>query len=88
MLHSSGKYLYTGTNKVQARFAAIDNQSVIVEYKHRESGKRAYYGLYPFKDGELLSLLKDTGFSQIGKFSDYQAGDNPDADFYQYVCVK
>jgi len=87
-LHSTGRYLYTGTTKVQARFAQITDEAIYIEYIHKENGKRAYYKIFPFKKGELLVLLQEAGFSKIEKFSDYQPGANPDADFHQYVCVK
>ncbi len=87
-LHSTGEYLYTGTKKVQTRFVRVTDDEVIVEYVHNEKALKAYYRIYPFKRGELLRLLQDAGFPQIQQFSDYQPGNNPDADFYQYVCVK
>jgi hypothetical protein len=87
-LHSSGKQLYTGTDKVQTRFVEISERLIIIKYTHRGTGKKAYYKVYPLKQGELEELLKETGFSKVEKFSDYEPGDNPDADFYQYVCVK
>jgi|SRR3989344_6049489 len=87
-LHSSGKYLYTGTDKVKARFVEVNDNIVLVEYAHRESGKKAYYKIFPFKKGELQDLLESAGFKGIKRFSDYTEGDNPDADFFEYVCVK
>ncbi|KKS03686.1 MAG: hypothetical protein UU56_C0017G0021 [Candidatus Curtissbacteria bacterium GW2011_GWA2_41_24] len=87
-LHSQGKYLYTGTDKVEARFAEINEDYIIIEYFYQEKGKKAYYKVYPFPLRELRSLLQEAGFSKIEQFSDYQPGNNPDADFYQYVCVK
>ena len=87
-LHSTGEYLYTGTNKVKARFIEITNEVVLVEYQHLESGEKAYYKISPFKKGELLGILREAGFSRIEQYSDYEPGDNPDADFYQYVCIK
>lgn len=87
-LHSAGKYLYTGTNKVRARFLEITDGLILIEYVHQENGKEAYYKVYPLKRGELEGLIREAGFSRIEKFSDYEVGDNPDADFYQYICVK
>jgi len=87
-LHPAGKYLYTGTNKVKAKFLEITDGLILIEYIHQENGKKAYYKVYPFKRGELYQLLKEAGFSQIERFSDYEQGVNPDADFYQYICVK
>ena len=87
-LHSSGKYLYTGTTKIKARFVGVSGDLILIEYSHLESGKKAFYKVYPFKRGELEGLLKEAGFRIEKKFSDYEEGDRPDADFYQYVCVK
>lgn len=87
-LHSPGKYIYTGTEKVGAKFAAISDGLIIIEYTHKESGQKAYYNVYPFGRGKLLELLQQAGFSKVEQFSDYEPGANPDADFYQYVCVK
>ncbi|OGD84490.1 hypothetical protein A2696_01375 [Candidatus Curtissbacteria bacterium RIFCSPHIGHO2_01_FULL_41_13] len=87
-LDSTGKYLYTGTNRVRARFISISDQLILIEYTHQGTARKAYYKVFPFKKGELETLLKEAGFSQITKFSDYEEGDNPDADFYQYVCVR
>lgn len=88
-LHSTGKYLYTGTDKIAARFLEITNDGVTLEYANKENGKKAYYWkLYPFKKGELRELLQETGFSNIHQLSDYREGDDSEADFYQYVCIK
>lgn len=86
--HSKVNKVYTGTEKVKARFLKLEDDDIVIEYRHI-SGKVAYYhAAYPFKRGEMLRLLQDAGFSEVSKFSDYELGDNPDADFFQYVCVK
>lgn len=87
-LHSSGKYLYTGTTKVNASFAKINDNYIIIEYTHNESSKKAYYKIYPFPLGELQTLLDKASFSKIEKFSDYKLEENPKADFYQYISEK
>ena len=87
-LHSTGNYLYTGTAKVRASFWEVTDETVTFELHHLEKGLKAYYRGYPFKKGELLGLLQEAGFSSVVQYSDYQPGDNLDADFYQYVCVK
>lgn len=86
-LHSSGKYLYTGINNVRAGFLSITDDGILVQYAHK-NGKKAYYYGHPFKKGEMLELLKEAGFSNIEQYSDYEPGENPEADFYQYVCIK
>lgn len=87
-LHLTGKYYYTGQDKVATRFPVIREDVVIGEYRHKQSGKKAYYKVYPFKKRELLGLLRETGFSQIESFSDFKKEEDPKADFYQYVCSK
>lgn len=86
-LHSFGKYLYTGTNNVKANFISIIDNGILIQYVHK-NGKKAYYFIQPFKKGELMGLLKEAGFTKIEQYSDYEVGDNPEADFYQYVCIK
>jgi SAM-dependent methyltransferase len=44
--------------------------------------------VYPFKRGELQSLLKEVGFSTIAQYSDLQEGYDQQADFYEYVAEK
>lgn len=87
-LKSNANKVYTGTNKVKTRFVELNDELVIAQYSHLENGMKAYYKAYPFKRNELLGLLKEVGFSKIEQFSDYEPGEIPDADFYQYVCVK
>ncbi len=87
-LHSTGKYLYTGTDKVRARFLEVSDDVVLVEYNQIATHKKSYYKIFPFKRGELQALLQQAGFSDIQKFSDYSPNDDQDADFYQYVCIK
>ncbi|MBS3068140.1 class I SAM-dependent methyltransferase [Candidatus Micrarchaeota archaeon] len=68
----------------------IKNDRIVMEYLDLRNGKTAHLVLYPFKQGELRQLLIDAGFrpERISTFSDYEQGVNPNADFYQYVCVK
>jgi len=87
-LHSTGKFLYTGTSKVKASFVEVNDNFVLVEYHHIETDKKAYYKAYPFKRGELQGLLQEAGFTKLQTFSDYSPNQNTDADFYEYVCVK
>jgi len=87
-LHSSGNYLYTGTNKVKSSFKNITNNYILIEYVHLEKDKKAYYKVYPFRKGNMQELLIEAGFSRVEQYSDCEMGENPDADFYQYVCIK
>lgn len=43
---------------------------------------------YPFKKGELIGLLKETGFLRITQYSDFRKGYDPQADFYEYIAEK
>jgi len=83
----SGLYVYHG-QKVHAHPVSIANDEVIMEYAHQETGTKGYLKLYPFKKDELLTLLRQSGFSDVQQFSDYTPGYNDEADFHQYVCIK
>lgn len=87
-LHSTRKYLYTGTKNVSSGFVHITDGSILIEYTDKRNGQKSYYYGYPFKKGELMGLLREAGFSKIEQYSDYETGENPEADFYQYVCIK
>ncbi len=83
----SGKYMYCGT-KVHGRPVEIEENKVVMEYEDGGTGKKAYLVLYPFRKGEMLSLLKEAGFSKITTYSDFKKGYEKNADFYQYVAEK
>jgi SAM-dependent methyltransferase len=83
----SGKYVYCG-DKVHSKPIEISDSRVKMEYADERTGKKGYLILYPFKRGEMKNLLVKTGFASIEQFSDYKVGENYNADFYQYVCVK
>lgn len=83
----SGKYVYCG-DKIHGKPVEISDDKVRMEYKDELTGKKGYLIIYPFKKGELLNLLKEAGYRKIEQYSDYKKGYNPNADFYQYVCVK
>lgn len=83
----SGHYVYCG-ERVHARPIEIQDDHVVFEYRHQQTGETGRLVMYPFKRGELKQLLLEAGFSSVEQYSDYSAGDNPDADFYQYVCMK
>ncbi|MEW6294716.1 MAG: class I SAM-dependent methyltransferase [Candidatus Diapherotrites archaeon] len=83
----SKKYVYCG-NEVHGEPIEISENKVRMQYTDERTGKKAYLIVYPFKRNELLNLLKEAGFNKIEKFSDYKKGDNPNADFRQYVCIK
>ena len=83
----SGKYMYCGS-RVHGQPVEIEENKVVMEYEDIRTGKKAYLVLYPFRKGELLSLLKKTGFKKVTMYSDYKEGYEKDADFYQYVAMK
>lgn len=82
----SKNYVYCG-DRVNAKPAEIQWNKVVMKYEH-VNGKKAFLVLYPFKRGELKSLLKQSGFKRIRQYSDYKKGFDPQADFFQYVVVK
>ena len=83
----SGKYVYCG-DKVHGKPVEISDSRVKMEYTDERTEKKGHLILYPFKRGEVKNLLAKTGFASIKQFSDYNVGENHNADFYQYVCVK
>src|SRR4030042_2838084 len=83
----SGKYVYCG-EKVHARPIELSDNRAKFEYADERTNKKAHLVMYPWKRGELKKLLQKTGFTSIQQYSDYSLEENPDADFYQYVCVK
>ena len=54
----SGKVVYCGTDKVECKPIYVSDTMVVFQYTHRKTGKRAHIVAYPFKEGELLELLK------------------------------
>lgn len=83
----SRKYVYCGA-KVHGEPIEISEDKVKMQYTDERTGKKGYLVLYPFKRNELFNLLKEAGFRKIEKYSDYKKGENPEADFHQYICVK
>ncbi len=83
----SGKHMYCGT-RVHGRPVEIEENKVVMEYEDSTTGKKAYLVLYPFKKGELMSLLKKAGYKKVVMYSDYREGYDKNADFYQYVAMK
>lgn len=83
----SGKYIYCG-EKVHGRPIEISDVRVKFEYTDEGTNKKAHLIMYPWKRGELKNLLQKIGFASIEQYSDYELGENPNADFYQYVCTK
>ncbi len=83
----SGKVVYCGKN-VKGYPVKISDKKVVMEYFDKIRNKKFQLSLYPFKKGELYTLLCRAGFKKIQQFSDYIKGFNSKADFYTYVCMK
>lgn len=81
----SMKYVYCG-EKVTAEPIFANNRMVVMEYTYKN--KKAHLVLYPFKKGELLSLLKDIGFKKIKIYLDYKNKPNPNCEFITYIAEK
>jgi SAM-dependent methyltransferase len=84
----SGEYVYCGTDKVACRPAQVSNDLVVMEYEHLETGEKAYLELYPFKEGEMFSLLKEAEFPHIKVYTDYKQTSCRDVEFYTYVAME
>ncbi len=81
------KVVYCG-EKVDAKPVFISKNKIVFEYFHKEKKIKSRLILYPFKDGELLALLKEAGFKKIQQFSDFKKGKDNKADFFTYVAYK
>jgi len=82
----SGKYVYCGS-KVNGAPIEIGPKKVVLKIAHYD-GRAGYLYLYPFKDGELLSLMRKAGFGSVEQYSDFSKGRDAGADFFQYVAKK
>ncbi len=82
----SGKYVYCG-KKVKCVPIEIGPEKIVLKATH-ENGKAGQMTLYPFKDGELVSLIRQAGFENIEQYSDFKNGHDVGADFFQYVAKK
>ncbi len=81
------KYVYCG-EKVYSRAIKISDNEILFEIEDERTKNKWHISVYPFKRGELLTLLKEAGFTKIEQYSDYKKGFNIGATFYQYVCEK
>ncbi len=84
--HYSRKFVYCG-EKVTAKPIEIKPTKIVLKIEH-QNGKAVFLTVYPFKKGELRSILRKAGFVKIKTFSDYKAGYNSKADFHQYLIKK
>ncbi len=83
----SGNFVYCG-GTVHAMPVKISDREVVMQYTDEADGKRGRLNIYPFKRGELVSLLRAAGFSSVEPFSDFKPGFAPNADFFTYVGEK
>ncbi|MFA6329279.1 MAG: class I SAM-dependent methyltransferase [Candidatus Micrarchaeia archaeon] len=82
----SGKYVYCG-KKVKGAPIEIGPKKVVLKIAH-EDGRTGYIYVYPFKDGELHSLIRKAGFEDVEQYSDFKKGRDTGADYFQYVARK
>jgi len=83
----SGHVVYCGDD-VSVSFVDRSDSMIVVEYKTTD-GLKAHYPVYPFKRGELESLLREAGFREITPFGDYKPDFKPEeTEFITYVCRK
>lgn len=85
----SGELVYCGADKVRCTPLEVGEDLVRMEYLHIQSGEKAYIDMYPFRRGELRSLLEKAGFSDIKTFGDYKEEFKPEeVEFFTYVARK
>lgn len=81
------KYLYCGKD-VHPYPRKISADVVVMEISNHSISRKGNLYFYPFRRNQLLNLLKESGFKNIERFSDYKKEFNPNSEFYQYVCYK
>lgn len=82
---SARKVVYCG-KKVVAKPIVIDDSLVVMHYRHKESLQEGHLSMYPFKKGELRTLLEGH-FEYLEIFSDFEKGYDAEAGFYQHICI-
>ena len=83
----NGEYVYCGTDKVACKPVQVSDELVVMEYEHLKTSERAYIELYPFKKGEMISLLREAGFQHIEVYKDYKQINCGDVEFYTHVAM-
>jgi SAM-dependent methyltransferase len=85
----TGEVVYCGADKVVPKPIYISPTMVVMEYHHLQSRQKAHLVLYPFKKGELCSLLAQADFREIKIFGDYKEQFDPkEPEFLTYVARK
>lgn len=98
MLANREKILYEGAptspkqvifcgKKVVVRPIVIEDSLVVMHYRHKELQWEGSLSIYPFKKNELRTLLENH-FEYLEMFSDFDKGYDPEAGYYQHICVK
>ena len=85
--HTAG-CMYYG-KRVFGRIIEIRDDRIKYELCDKGKDKKAAFVIMqPFKRGELKKNLKKVGFQKIEQYSDCQPGEEPEANFYMYICQK
>jgi glycine/sarcosine N-methyltransferase len=83
----SGKFVYCGNDRVSCQAVAPSEDLAIFTYTDLKSGEKGYLEVYPFKRGEMRSLLATAGFGNVVTYSDYAGGGgSTDTEFFQHVA--
>lgn len=70
-------------------WACYSNGNEVANWESLQKNTIGEFELYPFKKGELISLLENVGqFKNIQTFSDFKQGYNPEAEFFTYIAKK
>ncbi len=84
----SGNVVYCGKDKVGICPVYASPDIAIIEYEHID-GRKIRFPVYPFKSGEMRSLLGEIGFRNIEAYGDYKRPFNPEEpEFITYVARK
>jgi SAM-dependent methyltransferase len=83
----SRRYVYCGT-RVTGYPSKITEKRVEFEYVHADVGRIGTLSMYPFDEDELPSLIREAGFVDVRRFSDFSEQFDAKADFYTYASTK
>jgi len=85
----SGNVVYCGKETVHAHPVFVSPTMVVMEYRHKNTGKVAHLVLYPFEIKELILLFKEAGFKNVKVYGDYRREfDRKEPEFLTFVCKK
>lgn len=83
----SRKFYYCGEN-VSCYPVEIEDKRVVLEYKHKVSGKAGRLELYPFRREEVIDVMESAGLEVVESYGDFELGKIGEVDFYQHVGIK